>query len=564
MKNRGLIQPNILIHFNDFGFDSMPDIQNLIRRFDRLELVYFALEIIYNRKLSSGCSEICSRLFPYDNGTKILQLLEKELNTTYEDIAAHHLVCMQTGLELLKILLSNSEPHTPWDFDTIPNGPEIKGANLFTILLLVNERITQDIKVPDNYVDADLETAKDIIANGVATTLVENSDYTNFDILTTPLLYVYKSTLFLEFCASHKELAPCLNKVLEKYGCTDIRTFITVICGLFVESLNSTNNYCRFVFSKNDPAPKFFNELSFSIDATIEETQNIDYTYFRAHPLIRVSEYEYILICFPFLFGKLYQGLIFDFSEALGNGYKVREIISTDFSEKQLLFPLLKQSISSENGISLSGAECDEIQKESAPDFYVRNQNSCFLFELKDYSFRAKEKTSLSYELIVNYLHAQFVEKSNGRPGALRQLAKNIKALIDKNFIWDKSAQPDRIYPVLVLGNQNYLNYGMTFILNRFFSKELQAQNIPSQSVSDLVIIDLDTLLLYSDFFSKKSFEKIVGEYFTKIGRHSESPYVLERLFGYMQPFPEYLKQTYPLSSSHLFSKIKKQNTWKN
>lgn len=445
MKSRGLIQPNILIHFNDFGFDSMPDIQNLIRRFDRLELVYFALEIIYDRKLSCGCREICSRLFPYDKGAKILQLLEKELNTTYEDIAEHHLVCMQTGLELLKILLSNSEPHTPWDFDTIPNGPEIKGANLFTILLLVNERITQDIKVPDNYVDADLDTAKDIIANGVAATLVENSDYSNFDLVTTPLLYVYKSTLFLEFCASHKELAPCLNKVLEKYGCTDIRTFITVICGLFVESINSKNNYCRFVFSENDPAPKFFNELSFSINATIDETQNIDYTYFRAHPLIRVSEYEYILICFPFLFGKLYQGLIFDLSEALGNGYKVREIISTDFSEKQLLFPLLKQSISSENGISLSGAECDEINKESAPDFYVRNQDSCFLFELKDYSFRAKEKTSLSYELIVNYLHTQFVEKSKGRPGAVRQLAKNVKALIDKNFIWDKSAQPDHI-----------------------------------------------------------------------------------------------------------------------
>ncbi len=83
MKNRGLIQPNILIHFNDFGFDSKPDIQNLIRRFDRLELVYFALEIIYNRKLSLGCHEICSRLFPNDKGAKILHLLDKKLNTTY-------------------------------------------------------------------------------------------------------------------------------------------------------------------------------------------------------------------------------------------------------------------------------------------------------------------------------------------------------------------------------------------------------------------------------------------------------------------------------------------------
>ena len=55
MKKRGLIQPNILIHFKDFNFDKIPDIQSLIGRFERLELVYFALEIINNKSLSS-CS----------------------------------------------------------------------------------------------------------------------------------------------------------------------------------------------------------------------------------------------------------------------------------------------------------------------------------------------------------------------------------------------------------------------------------------------------------------------------------------------------------------------------
>ena len=424
---------------------------------------------------------------------------------------------MQTGLELLKIVLSNPMPHTPWNFDEIQNGAEIKGINLFTIILLVNERITKDIKVPDNYENTDIDSAKDIIANGMAATLVENSDYSNFDIITSPLVYVYKSTLFLEFCASHKELGPCLNNVLEKYGCTDIRTFISVICGLFVESYNSKNNYCRFVFSESEPAPKFFNELSFSISCTIEERKNVDYSYFRAHPLIRVSDYEYIVVCQPFLFGKLYQSLIFDFSEALGNGDKVREIVSTDFSEKILLFPLLKKAIYPGSPFSLSGEECDKIQKKSAPDFYVRNWTSCFLFELKDYSFRAKEKTSLSYEVVFNYLYAQFVEKNNGRAGAIKQLVTNVKALNDKDFIWDKKARPKRIYPVLVLGNQNYLNYGITYILNKFFSEELLRQGVLSKSISELLIIDLDTLILYADLFSKSSFEKIVREYFSKL-----------------------------------------------
>lgn len=564
MRDRGLIQPNILIHFKDFGFDSIPEVQTLIRRFDRIELTYFALEIIYNKKLSLGYREICSRIFPYDNGRTIIQLLDRELNKVPENLARHHLVCMQTGLELLKILLSCSDSHHPWDFDNIPHGGRIKGTNLLTLILLVNERITKDICVPDNYESTDKETAKDIMAKAVAGTLVENGDYSNFDILTSPLLYVYKSTLFLEFCATNQELSPSLNKVLEKYGCADRRTFITIICGLFIESYNSKNNYCRFLFSENDPAPKFFNELSFSIDSTIEDTKNIDYSYFRAYPLIRISDYEYIVICVPFLFGKLYQSLIFDLSNFYGNGCRVREIISTEFSEKRLLFPLLKQCVAPKSPFSLSGEECNEIQKESAPDFYVRNWNSCFLFELKDYSFRAKEKTSLSYKVISNYLYTQFVVKKDGRSGAIKQLAKNVKALIDENFTWDKKAKPKHIYPVLVLGNQNYLNYGITYILNRLFSEELQRQSIVSHLISDLLIIDLDTLILYADLLSNNSFEKIVREYFAKIKKHSKSSSVLERLFGYMQPFPEYLKQKYPLTSSHLVKNIKQQNTWIN
>lgn len=563
MKKRGLIQPNILIHFKDFDFDKTPDIKSLIGRFDRLELIYFALEIINNKSLSSGYREICSRLFPFDKGEQIIYLIEKELNIAYENIAEHHLVCMQTGLELLNILLTCSPDHNPWDFDKIPNGAEIKGINLLTILLLVNERIINDIDIPEPYESSDV-TAKDILANAIAPTLVENSDYSNFDIITSPLLYIYKSTIFLEFCASHTVLSPALNNVLDKYGCTDIRTFITVICGLFIESYNSKNNYCRFIFSKDNPAPKFFKELSFSMSSQINENQNIDYSYFRAYPLISISDYEYVVICVPFLFGKLYQSLIFDLSKQIGNGNKVREILSTEFSEQMLLFPLLRGSIAPKSPINLSGDDCNLIKKDSAPDYYVRNWNSSFLFELKDYSFRAQEKTSLSYEVLSNYLYSQFVVKKNGRAGAIKQLVNNIKAIIENNFAWDKNGHPKHIYPVLVLGNQNYLNYGITYLLNRFFKQELTNQGVESKSINDLIIIDIDTLILYYDLFSRTSFEKIIKQYFAKVQKHLKSSDVLERLFGFMQPFPEYLKQQYPLTSGHLIKNIQQLNTWKS
>lgn len=564
MNNRGLIQPNILIHFNDFGFDETPDLQSLLQRFDRLELVYLALEIIYNKRLSNGNRELCSRLFPYDKGRKIISLLEKKINNIPEDIAVYHMVCMQTGLELLKILLSRTIQHNPWDFDKIPNGGEVKGVNLLTILLLVNERITKDMRISEANIGTDIGSAKDILAKTVASTLVDNSDYSNYDILTSPLLSIYKSTLFLEFCASHPFLGEGLNKVLNQYGCTDIRTFITVICRVYVESYGSPSNYCRFVFSEKNPAPIFFNKLSFSIDSIINENENIDYSYFRAYPLIRISEYEYVVTCVPFLVGKLYSSFIFDLSRALGNGNKVREIISTEFSEQKLLFPLLKGAIAPKSPINLSGADCNIIKKESAPDFYVRNWSSSFIVELKDYSFRAQEKTSMSYEVLSTYLYTQFVVKKNGRPGAIKQLVNNIKAIIDKNFVWDKNARPKHIYPILVLGNHNYLNYGITYILNSFFKQELNQQGIDTITITDLLIIDIDTLILYYDLFSRGSFEKIVKDYFAKTKRSYKSTSVLERLFGYMQPFPDYLKQQYPLTSKHLFKNIQQLDTWKN
>lgn len=189
MISGGLLQPNILIQLDVLGIGEVHEIKKMLARFERIELVYLALEIIYDKELSKGYRKLCSRLFPEDNGEKIIFLLDQKLKKTDNKIAEYHLVCMQTGLELLKVLLSDSESYTPWNFEKIPNGSEIKGVNLLTILLLVNERITKNLSVPDNYKNTDIDTAKYIIANGIAATLVGNSDYSNFDITTSPFVY---------------------------------------------------------------------------------------------------------------------------------------------------------------------------------------------------------------------------------------------------------------------------------------------------------------------------------------------------------------------------------------
>lgn len=206
MNHKMLIHPNILLGFADLGFSPSLNIDDLISRFDRLELVYFALEIIYNRELSIGYEKICSRLFPNDNGQTIKSLLDKEFPYLTANAINKHLVCVQTGLELLKILFSKAREHKPCNFDSLCNGAQIKGTYLLTILLLVNDRITSKNIIDEKNFNDDA-SCTDLIANTLAHTLVANNDYTNYDIVTYPLLLVYKSTLFLEFCKDNAKLS---------------------------------------------------------------------------------------------------------------------------------------------------------------------------------------------------------------------------------------------------------------------------------------------------------------------------------------------------------------------
>lgn len=567
MSKRGLLQPAILVNFEALGFDIKLDLETLISRFELTELIYLALEIIYKRHLSEGYVNICKRLFPADNGNQIIYLLDKKLNPTFDKLAPYHLTCMQTGLELLKVLFATDIKFKPLDFDSMQNGSDIKGVNLLSILLLINERIT-NFSTQVSSQDSE-ENYKDKLANAVAPTLVENSDFSNFDLTVTPFLYCYKATLFLDFCSKNSSLSGYLQKVLSDYGCKNIRTYITVILGLYCENIQSINNYCRFVFSDEEPAPIFFNKLSIDINDKIEAKDNTDYKAFRAKPLIRLSKNEYVVICFPFLFEKLYTSIIFDLSKYY-NGNSVREIISKEFTEKQLLYTLLKQIVSPKSPFSLTGEDCDNIDKNYAPDFYVRDWDSIFLFELKDYSFRAQEKASLSYDEILKYLKSQFITKTNGKPGAIKQLIRNIKSILaaDGSFVWDTNiSKIKKIFPVLVLGNQNYLNFGITYILNRLYHEELKVEGITSKIVNDLLIIDIDTLLLYKKLFSQNNslFKNCVKNYFRHINKKpSNKTNIYEAIFGYMTPFPQYLRKQYPITSEHLVNDIYKHDIWKN
>jgi hypothetical protein len=562
MKSYKFLEPSILIKFHDLDIHVDVNLEDLVKRFSKLELIYFALEIIYKTELSKGYQNFCRRIFPADNGQSAINFIKRHSNPV-DNLVQQHIVSVQTGIELLRYIFSISFDTNPWDFANLKNGYYIKGCSLFAIVALINERIVNGtVELSDN------SNEKQVIALSVASTHIENVDFSNFDISTAPLIYIWKATLFFEFCMENKTLSQYIPQLLSDYGCADIRTYISFIARLFCENSNGANNYCRFVFSDEDPAPKFFNSLSNDINCIIDENDNVDYKAFRAKPLIRIDTNEYVIINVSFLFNKLYTSPIFDLVRLSNGKDDVRQIISTYFTEKKLLYPLLGSFLYPKSPFHLSGAQCNIIDADRAPDYYVRNWNNIFLVELKDYSFRADIKTCCSAKKISEYLYHQFVVKTNGKDGAIKQLIYNISKILDRDFKWDsKIDKIKRLYPILIVGNSIYSNYGITYILNNFFRAELSKQGISNNSITDLIVIDIDSLILFNESFATGSidFKKYVDSYIEAIHKKPKPSKNLSKcLFSFMEPFPAYLKRLSGMDSTHLANKIKTLNTWIN
>lgn len=561
-KYKGLPHLNILLKFKDLGFEPSRDLSSIVYRFHRLELVYFALELIYRNELWQGYKNFCKRICPFDNGITFISLLANKFKKEGTLLADHHVVCMQTGLEILKYLFSLPNDENPIDYDTLKDGGKLKAADIFELVLRINERITNS-----EYNISPEDSVEDIFANA-ATSMVENCDFSNYNLAVMPLLYMYKSSLFIEFCQKDNELSKYLPELFSTYRCQDAKSYLHILAQIYCESHKGEYGYSRLIFSDEAPAPELFNKISCRIDELITEKNNRDYTAFRSKPIIRLSKNEYVVICVPFLINKIYNSFVFDLSRISGDGQHIRQIISTRFSESTLLFPLIKSIIEPRSPLHLSGEDCDKICETRSPDYYIRNWNDIFLIELKDYSFRADIKEDPSHDKIHQYIEEQFVSKSNGRDGAIKQLAHNVKAILDRNFVWDKSIQkPKNVYPILVVGNSLYATYGMTYILNEKFNQELQRKGISSSVVNPLIVIDIDTLILYQDFFVRKhsSFKKEIREYlkFIKKDFHTSKNIDL-KVCSFMMPFPAYLNMKYNMDSIHLANKTKELDIWKN
>lgn len=556
------IEPSILLKLCDLNEDDAPDLQTLVYQFPRIELIYFALEWIYNRDLSIGYVNFCKRISPQDDGKLLIEHICKHINNK-SILANYHLVCAQTGLELLKYLFSIPDKSSPTNYSSLENGGIIKSIYILLIVLHINERIVNG-RAPIS----DDDNAEDIIAHAAVISTIENNDFLNYDVTTTPYIHLYKASKFLDFCDGNSYFAKHKASLLSMYGCANSKTYLSFVIWLLLENWKYEDGYCRLVFDDDNPVPQAIDRISIPICEVISIDSNSDYKAFRKRPLIKLDNTHYVVICVPFLMDKLYNSLIFDLSGVSAEGNITRTKASSEFTEPLLLYPLLRSIVEPKSPIHLSGDDCKKIEPKRAPDYYVRNWNDVFLFELKDYSFRADIKSNPTFDELVEYLNTQFVTKTNGNDGAIKQLVHNIKSIVNNDFAWDKTLHnPRRIYPILILGNSTYMTLGMPYMINKLFRKELHKEGVSDCRISDLVVIDIDTLILYKGVFSsrKYKFKKVIDEYLKYINRdYSKSKNIELRLYAFMQTLPMFLRKYFPTTTDFLVNELSGLDIWKN
>ena len=180
--------------------------------------------------------------------------------------------------------------------------------------------------------------------------------------------------------------------------------------------------------------------------------------------------------------------------------------------------------ISKHKYISFNGEDFRKSNIKGEPDYYIRNWNDIFLFEFKDSKINKEIKISSDYNSLKKTIEEKFVQKSNKRPSAIKQLVNNINRILNYDISLDTkyNNQKIKIYPVLVVGDSKFSIPGISCILNEYLKKELENNGITNDRIMDLIIVDIDTLILYQNDFCRKNLtlRNIIDEYYSYLKKH--------------------------------------------
>ena len=268
-------------------------------------------------------------------------------------------------------------------------------------------------------------------------------------------------------------------------------------------------------------------------DALIPVTDNPDYLVFRGKPYIRIKKHHYAITNMTFVVEHLFNSVYFElksFRKDAGfmSDDEFRQYYTTEFSQKYMFEGYVKQCIPSTVVKSVSGSQCDallELAKNNGvntdgivpPDYYLKVPEGCIIFEYKDALTSAKVKESRNAEKLFSDIKRNFFENDKGSHKGVTQLLDSAKAIQEGAFFFDNLENDSVIYPVLVVDNPVYSMRGMHTILEYMMRDECKRRGLRSETIKPLVLMDVATLKLYSDYLNSNGLVATFEQYYQHI-----------------------------------------------
>lgn len=371
------------------------------------------------------------------------------------------------------------------------------------------------------------------------------SELLNYDLKEVFACQLIKSIFLFEFLESNQTTQAILKKFLEYFEVPDWRAFLKQVIPLTLSSITKKREAHTDIIVEQGPeyegSVKFIEKMIIQDDEVLAD---YDFRLIRGRPFFKVKEGVYRVIFDLFNVEILHKGLYFKLNEtnkSLTGADKIRDFRSfytDEFSERYLLYSILS-SIYRDVTYKFTGTQIKDTGLDAEPDYYLRKDNSMFLFESKDILINAEIKSSFDFNLHeAEFKKKLYFEDKNGRRAnkAVLQLIKNVERALQMEFEFDQQYDPATvtIYPIVVLHDHMYRVAGLNFMVNEWFLAELHQlaqKGLSTTRVRPLTIIDMDTFIYYQDQLrgSTVQLDEVINAYHQYVHMPRRIDYANER-----------------------------------
>lgn len=452
-------------------------------------------------------SEVLNIWFSPKNGNYSVSIYNKIITAYNNDI--DHLIILQiwSNMSILEMIIGQ------------PENVEIQKTDLeteitlFEIYLCLNDEFNvKSDNIPLTVTEIIYPNVLDLMARRTIANFLPYFDLNHLKLSEVVIANIVKARFFFLFM---KEKHPTLFfLLLSPYGYHEwqdyMKSLLSVVDPLFRDA-NTSGIY--ILDTKESPDRQknnlFLSQLSLKSDVLYQK--KTDFVNARSQPLFKLSDDEFLILDSVLIANKIFNSLIFETiplakaNKSLNIKYDDFLALSgLDFFEKTLCYTLLEKVFNNPEIYCISGDKIiEDFGIESEPDYYARHGCEIFLFEIKGSILNGESKQSFLYSTIKAELKSKFKEKDTGEPKAIYQLVERIRILMTGEAPYDEyEKEKVLIYPIILVSELALTAPGINYVLNQWFQKRLVEQpEIDISRVGNLTILDIDTLIFYSDAF---------------------------------------------------------------